>query len=243
MGLSGTDTERIFADCQAELRKTNFRLIMTEKVNTNWVKRSSRSKKNLLHRAQAEERQRRDQHFLREHSYELFKRFWRCWVSTQWKFPRYQSTSVSHFIQSLEECWAVLENAEPQRMAAKLLGLEWYSRRRFCKSSRVFYSTLSARFHPWISIVSEQFHSSQAVKSENQSPVQDWRCQSGPSAKNSVIPREGDSSKHYGADQRRLQISDFSFDKIPRLATSVCWKIRFKIQVCTCSQFLGEVDI
>ena len=62
---------------------------------------------------------------------------------------------------------------------------------------------------PWSSNVSE--HTSPHVMSESQTPVQDQRCQSGPSARNSVIPREGDFSKHYGADQQRLQISDLHF--------------------------------
>ena len=59
-------------------------------------------------------------------------------------------------------------------------------------------------------------------------------------AKNSVIPSEGDSSKDYGADQQRLQISDLHFDKFPKTATFACWKIRFKTEVCTCSQFPTE---
>ena len=69
--------------------------------------------------------------------------------------------------------------------------------------------------------------------SESQTPVQDQRCQSGPSAKNSVIP------KNYGADQR-LQISDPHFDKFTTPATFACWKIRFKTEVRTCSQFPTE---
>ena len=40
--------------------------------------------------------------------------------------------------------------------------------------------------------MSEPIHSSSAEKNENQTPVQDQRCQSGPSAKNSFIPSEGD---------------------------------------------------
>ena len=62
----------------------------------------------------------------------------------------------------------------------------------------------------WVSNVSE--HTSPHVMSENQTPVQDQRCQSGPSARNSVIPSEGDFSKNYGADQQRLQTSDPHFD-------------------------------
>ena len=51
----------------------------------------------------------------------------------------------------------------------------------------------------------------------------------------------GDSSKNfYGADQQRLQISDLQFDKFPTPATFACWKIRFKTEVCTCSQFPTE---
>ena len=76
--------------------------------------------------------------------------------------------------------------------------------------------------------------------SECQTPVQDQRCQSGPSAKKSVIPDEGDSSKNYGADQPRLQISDPHFDKFTTPATFACWKIRFKTEECTCSQLPTE---
>ena len=76
--------------------------------------------------------------------------------------------------------------------------------------------------------------------SEKQTPVQDQRYQSGPSAKSSVIPSEGDSSKNYGADQQRLQISDLHFDKFPAPATFACWKIRFKTEVCSCSRFPTE---
>ena len=61
--------------------------------------------------------------------------------------------------------------------------------------------------NPWISDVSQ--HTSPHVMSESQTP-QDQRCQSGPSARNAV-PSEGGSSKNYGADQQRLQISDPHF--------------------------------
>ena len=94
--------------------------------------------------------------------------------------------------------------------------------------------------HQWNSSIEEPLHSSTVEKSERQKQDQDLRCQSGPSAKNSVILSGGDSSKIYGADQQRLQISDFHFDKFPTPATFACWKIRFKTEVCTCSQFPTE---
>ena len=52
----------------------------------------------------------------------------------------------------------------------------------------------------------------------------------------SIIPSEGDSSKNYGADQQRLQISDLHVDKFST-ATFACCKKRFKTEICTCSQF------
>ena len=111
----------------------------------------------------------------------------------------------------------VFRIAEPQRRAAKHL-----------------------EFNPWSSHMSEPIHSSSAGKNENQRPVQDLRCQSGPSAKDSVLFSGGDSSKNYGADQQRLQIKDLHFDKFPTPATFACRKIRFKTEVCTCSQFPTE---
>ena len=95
-------------------------------------------------------------------------------------------------------------------------------------------------FNPWISNVSQ--HTSPHVTSERKTPdtTLDPRCQSGPSARNSIDPGEGRFSKDYGADQQRLQISDIHFDKFSTPATFACWKIRFKTEVCTCSQFLTE---
>ena len=92
--------------------------------------------------------------------------------------------------------------------------------------------------NPWISTVSG--HTSPHVVSESQTPAQDQRCQSRPSARNSVIPSVGGSSKNHGADQKRLQISDLHFGKFPTPATFTCWKIRFKTGECTCSQFPTE---
>ena len=92
----------------------------------------------------------------------------------------------------------------------------------------------------WRKLLKNQFTCLQLEKSERPERDQDLRCQSGPSAKDSVIFSGGDSSKNYGADQQRLQISDLHFDKFPTPATFACWKIRFKTEVCTCSQFPTE---
>ena len=85
-----------------------------------------------------------------------------------------------------------------------------------------------------------RFKCLQRKKSERPERNRDLRCQSGPSARDSVIFSGGDSSKNYGADQQRLHISDLHFDKFLAPATFACWKIRFKTEECTCSQFPTE---
>ena len=120
------------------------------------------------------------------------------------------------------------------------LGSTWYIGKRFCKSTCIFISSLSSRIESMGTTIEEPLHVSTAEKSERPEQNQDLRCQSGPSAKDSVIFSGGDSSKNYGADQQRRQISDLYFDKLPAPATFACWKIRFKTEVCTCSQFPSE---
>ena len=39
---------------------------------------------------------------------------------------------------------------------------------------------------------------------------------------------------------KRLEISELHFDKFPTPTTFACWKIRFKTEVCTCSQVPAE---
>ena len=65
--------------------------------------------------------------------HERFKRFSRCWISMQWTFPRCQPTCV--FPTSSSSWW----NAEPFSGNATC-----FFRKLFCKSSSVFFSTLSA---------------------------------------------------------------------------------------------------
>ena len=98
-------------------------------------------------------------------------------------------------------------NAEPQKWAAKYLGHAWYIGETFFANPVASSSApYPQELNPWSSEREEPLHSSTVEKSERQTQDQDQRCQSGPSAKKSVIPGGGDSSKDYGADQQRLQI-------------------------------------
>ena len=70
------------------------------------------------------------------------------------------------------------------------------------------------KLNQWSSSIEEPLHSSTVEKSERQTQDQDQRCQSGQSAKNSVIPSEGDSLELWC---RPTTTADFrsSFRQIP----------------------------
>ena len=55
-----------------------------------------------------------------------------------------------------------------------------------------------------------------------------------PSIMNSFLPVEIPPNSTAG--QQRLQISELQFDKFPTPSSFMSWKIRFKTQVCSCSQ-------
>ena len=73
-------------------------------------------------------------------------------------------------------------------------------------------SVLYPQLNQWSSSIEEPLHSFAVDEGERQKQDRDLRCQSGPSAKDSVIFSGGDSTKN-------------------------CGKIRFKIEVCICSHF------
>ena len=115
-------------------------------------------------------------------------------------------------------------NAEPQRSAAKTFGIRMvYRETFFCKSTSVFFITLSRRIQS-VDFQRNGTCLSPHVTSERETPdtALDPRCQSGPSARNSFDPSDGRFPKNYGADQQRLQISDLHFDKFPNPATFAC---------------------
>ena len=79
------------------------------------------------------------------------------------------------------------------------------------------------------------------MKAKYQLRVRDASQDRQPEIHSSLV-KEG-FSKNYGADQQRLQMSHPHFDKFPNPETFACWKIRFKTEVCTCSQFPTEATL
>ena len=166
-----------------------------------------------------------------------------CWVDLQWKFTRYQSTRIIPLdILRLKDYWSQPSYRSDKMRSRQISGIHPVHQETFfahpqTSSSAPYPQELNCT---WKKTIEEPIHMSTAEKSGRPERDPDLRCQSGPSAKDSVIFSGGDSSKNYGADQQRLQISDLHFDKFPTPATFACWKIRFKTEVCTCSQFPTE---
>ena len=147
----------------------------------------------------------------------------------------------SHLIVILEGCQAVLGECGAAMISRQISGIRMVYRETFSQiQQRLPHHLIQEGFNPWSSNVSE--HTSPHVTSErqNQDTTLDPRCQSGPSARNSFAPNEGSFSKDYRADQQRLQISELHFDKFPTPTTFASWKIKFKTEVRTCSQFPTE---
>ena len=69
-----------------------------------------------------------------------------CGISSQWKVPRYQSTSV---FPTSSGTWRDVEAffriAAPQRKTAKHVGHTWFFGKRFCKSRCIFISSFISR--------------------------------------------------------------------------------------------------
>ena len=96
-------------------------------------------------------------------------------------------------------------------------------------------------FNLWISIVMEHIPPHVTSERQTRNTTLIPRCQSGPSVKNSVIFGGGRLFKEFLVQTNndyRFQI--FIWKNSPHQPRLLCWKIKFKIEVCTCSQFHTE---
>ena len=76
------------------------------------------------------------------------------------------------------------------------------------------------------------------VKTETQLWIRDASQDRQPEI-HSTLRRE-DLQRIMGQTNKDCRFRIFIFDKFPTPTTFACWKIRFKTEVCTCSQFLTE---
>ena len=105
-----------------------------------------------------------------------------------------------------------------------ILGHTWYIGKRFCKSNGVFFSTFSAR-------VQSLGLSCIRVKATHQTQLRIRDASQGRQPEIHSTPVREDFQRIMGQTN-----NDCRF----RIATFACWKITFKTEVCTCSQFPTE---
>ena len=249
LGLCSTkQKEQILAECQARINKHEFQAAYDRRSLLK-LGEIDDSPQEDLRLARAEEVQQRDQQLLQgqllQQNLELREAHQRSLTEIK-ELRKFQSSTFDTFAKRklVEDQNTILQLSGRIQELQNEINCMSDSKEFQGFSGNVFVNpdaSSSARYpqelNQWSSSTEEPLHSSTVEKSERQKQNQDLRCQSGPSAKNSVIFSGGDSSKNYAADQQRLQISDLHFDKFPTPATFACWKIRFKTEVCTCSQF------
>ena len=135
------------------------------------------------------------------------------------------SRPVSLLIQYLKECFDSLSYRRAAKKGRQAFGTHMVYRETFLANPPASSSApYPQELNQWNSSIEEPLHMSTVEKSERPEQNQDLRCQSRPSAKDSVILSGGNFSKNYGAEQQRLQISDLHFDKFPTPATFACWR-------------------
>ena len=97
--------------------------------------------------------------------------------------------------------------------------------------------------HPDAGRVSERTCTGQLVTEdgdEGKGAIPNPRSLRSASTGNSFDPVIRRNCTNYGVDQQRLQIPELHFDKFTTPQTFSCWKIRFKSEVCSCSNFFTE---
>ena len=95
--------------------------------------------------------------------------------------------------------------------------------------------------NPWETTIEEPLHMSTAEKSERpEQNLKIWGASLDRQQRFSHLQWRRLFKELWGRTKQRLQISDLHFDKFPTPATFACWKLRFKTEVCTCSQFPTE---
>ena len=164
--------------------------------------------------------------------YERFERFSGCWISTQVDNPIHTSSSSWWNAQPFKR------NAEPQKMGRQApWNIHGISGNVFVNPTASSSAPYPQELNPWSSYISENIHSSQTEKSENQTtssgsemPVRDRQPKIHSSLVREILQRT------MGQTNNDCRFQIFISTKFPTPATFACWKIRFKTEVCTCSQ-------
>ena len=177
----------------------------------------------------------------RNQLHEWFEIFSRCWISTQWTFPRCQSTCVFPTSSNSWRNAPFFWSAGAATMGHQVFGTRMVYGETFLQiQMRLLQHLIRRNWLHGVLIYRNQFthHWRWRMRIKHQfrirgaSPDRQPKIQSSPVSE--ILQRI------VGTDQQRLQISDLHFDKFLNPTTFACSKIRFKTEVCTCSQFPTE---
>ena len=134
----------------------------------------------------------------------------------------------------------------PEGMLSRSTGMPsrkdgWCIGKRFCRSSCVFYSTLPAGIESMeIQAYQNRFthQRRRRMRIKHQFRIRDASPDRQPKIQSLLVREILQRLTEQTNNDRTFFV--FHFDKFPTPATFTCWKMRFKIEVCTCSQFLLE---
>ena len=155
-----------------------------------------------------------------------------CWISTQWKFPRYQSTKVIPFKSS---SWRMLRPSFASLCRREGPPSIWV----FLQIHLHFHQLLILKNHiNGIRPKSRTIHPQwRKVDDQNETEIWDANQDRQPKIQSSSVE---EALQSMGQTNNECRFWIFILYKFPTPTTFACWKTRFKTEVCTCSQFPTE---
>ena len=152
--------------------------------------------------------------------YERFSRFSGCWITHfEVEIPTLPVDQChSHLIHNLKGSWGILSQRRAAEKGRPAFGKHIVNRETFCKSTCIFIGSLSSRIKS-MEFVNRRVAS--FVRSEEK-----WKARNA----------SWTVSQRFSHPQWRRLFKELW----GKPTTFACWRIRFKTEVCTCSQFSTE---
>ena len=147
----------------------------------------------------------------------------------------------SHLIQYLKGCWGILSLRRAAGKGRQAFGTHMVYRETFLQIHLHLHQHLILK--NWINGIRQSKSRSirpwwRKVKGKSKIMIWDASLDRQPKIQSSSV--EETLQRTMGQTNNDCRFLIFHFDKFPTPATFACWKIRFKTEVCTCSQFLTE---
>ena len=146
------------------------------------------------------------------------------------------------FLLSQDDCWAALK-IRSMIFGMRTVCRETFLRIRMLNSSAPCSKTLNLWHDPAAERIPAQESTGTplaGVSDRDTDTIPTPRFSRSSSAENSFYLMDGRKCRNYAADQQRLQISELHFGRFRTPQTFSRWNMRFKTEVCSCSNFATE---